>query len=216
MRQKRSKTYRKLLSSYIIHFSFRPPFQLLLDSSFTQSLAALHLSPDEAVKRLADVLQVSQLSKGKVKAGAPEIKPLITQCSMVELYKAEKESDAARLAVQLGKSFERRKCNHREAIPGSECLRDVLGQTNKHRYLLASDDKKLRNGVREDVPGVPMVHTNQSRVIVLEPMSERTRRRVEEVSKHGRVGRRRARASGATEQRGPMCMHRTHCTADMY
>lgn len=31
-------------------------------------------------------------------------------------------------AVDLAKTFERRKCNHKEAIPGDECLTSVVGQ----------------------------------------------------------------------------------------
>lgn len=198
MRQKRSKTYRKLLSSYILHFGFRPPFQVLIDASFAQTLSALHLSPQEALARLSDVLQVSQLSKGKVNkqnafsrgggsreegvSGNDEIKLLITQCSMVELYRDEKLGDLQRDAVALAKNWERRKCNHREAIPSDECLAEVIGPANRHRYIVASDSQGLRRELREKVAGVPVVHSNSSRVVVLEKMSERTQERIKEVS----------------------------------
>lgn len=181
MRQKRSKTYRKLLSSYILHFGFRPPFQLLIDAPFAQSLSALHLTTPEVDSRLSDVLQTSQLTKGKTRQGAPEMKCMITQCCMVELYTMEKEGKLQKDAVNIAKAWERRRCNHREAIDGDACLKEVIGATNKHRYLLASDSKKLRNQIRGEVVGIPMVHTNSSRVIVLEPMSEITRLRVAEI-----------------------------------
>lgn len=128
MRQKRSKTYRKLLSSYILHFNFRPPFQLLIDAPFTHSLAALHLTPQEVDRRLSDVLQTSQLSKGKTRAGNPEMKCLITQCCMVQLYQAEKDGKIEKDAVNIAKSWERRRCNHREAIDADECLKEVIGE----------------------------------------------------------------------------------------
>ena len=32
-------------------------------------------------------------------------------------------------AVDLAKTFERRKCNHREAIPGNDCVTDVVGES---------------------------------------------------------------------------------------
>lgn len=182
MRQKRSKTYRRLLASYILHFGFRPPFQLLIDAPFALSLSALHLNPSEADRRLSDVLQTSQLSKGKKRGDTPEMKCLITQCCMVELYKGEKEGTVEKDAVQLAKSWERRRCNHREAVPGDECLKSVIGPTNKHRYILASDSKKLRAHLRDEVAGIPLVHTNQSRVIVLEPMTALTKERIEQVS----------------------------------
>lgn len=128
MRQKRSKSYRKLLSSYILHFGYRPPFQLLIDAPFALSLSALHLSPEEAERRLSDVLQTSQLTKGKKAAGVPEMKCMITQCCMVELYAKEKEGQGEKDAVKIAKTWERRKCNHREAIDGLECLKQVIGE----------------------------------------------------------------------------------------
>lgn len=181
MRHKRSKTYRRALTSYILHFGYRPPFQLLVDASFTLSLSALHLSAQEADKRLSDVLQTSQLNKGKTKAGTPEMKCMITQCCMVELYAAEKEGQLQKDAVAIAKAWERRKCNHREAIPGDQCLKEVIGATNKHRYMLASDTRSLRRHLNAEVAGIPLIHTNQSRVIVLEPMSDITKARIQEV-----------------------------------
>lgn len=204
MRQKRSKTYRKLLASYILHFGYRPPFQLLVDASFSLSLSALHLNADEANKRLSDVLQTSQMTKGKRKgfAETPDMKCMITQCCMVELYKAEKEGQLQKDAVQLAKTWERRKCNHREAIDGDECLKSVVGATNKHRYMLASDSRKLRAHLREEVAGIPLVHTNQSRVIVLEPMSDVTKKRIQEIESSKLGGSRASDSSEAAASLG--------------
>jgi rRNA-processing protein FCF1 len=49
---------------------------------------------------------------------------VITQCCIVELYKMGKERQPA---VDIAKEFERRKCNHREAIDGLQCLESVVG-----------------------------------------------------------------------------------------
>lgn len=49
---------------------------------------------------------------------------VITQCSIHKLYLAGK---AEQPAVDLAKIFERRRCNHREAIDEDACLKDVLG-----------------------------------------------------------------------------------------
>lgn len=88
-------------------------------------------------------------------------------------------------AVDLAKTFERRKCNHREAIPGDECLSSVVGDTNKHRYVVATQSQSLRNGLRI-IPAVPVVHINRA-VMVLEPPSEATlkaKELIEEQSLH--------------------------------
>ena len=48
----------------------------------------------------------------------------MTQCCIVELYKLGAEHQHT---VDIAKRFERRKCNHREAIEGDECVKSVVG-----------------------------------------------------------------------------------------
>lgn len=123
---------------------------------------------------------------------------MITQCCIHELYLQHKTEQPA---IDLAKSFERRKCNHREAIPGDECLASVVGtspypsltlpptahyhyrtgwgfaragETNKHRYVLAIQAQELRQKLRA-IPAVPIVHVNRS-VMILEPPSDATLR----------------------------------------
>ncbi|KAF9651513.1 hypothetical protein BDM02DRAFT_3110629 [Thelephora ganbajun] len=97
------------------------------------------------------------------------VKLMITQCCIHELYLRGK---AIQSVVDLAKSFERRRCNHREAIPGDACLKDVIGETNKHRYVVATQSHPLRLSLR-DIPAVPIVHVNRS-VMILEPPSDVT------------------------------------------
>ncbi|KAH9857848.1 Fcf1-domain-containing protein [Lenzites betulinus] len=155
MRQKRAKAYRKLMSLYSLSFGFRQPYQVLIDSHMCTEAIAHKI---ELLKQLGVVLQ-----------GA--VKPMITQCCIHELYLQGKTQQPA---VDLAKTFERRKCNHREAIPGDECLASVVGETNKHRYVVATQSQDLRPTLRA-VPGVPIVHMNRS-VMILEPPSDATLR----------------------------------------
>lgn len=112
---------------------------------------------------------------------------MITQCCIHELYLQGKEQQPA---VDLAKTFERRKCNHREAIPGDECLMSIIGipsslntsleyltkgasgTNNKHRYVVATQSHPLRVKLRS-IPAAPIVHINRS-VMVLEPPSNTT------------------------------------------
>ena len=117
---------------------------------------------------------------------------MITQCCIHELYIRGKSHQPT---VDFAKSFERRKCNHKEAIPGNECIVSVVGryllyspitcpligfyalcyipgETNKHRYVIATQSQPLRVSLRA-IPGVPIVHINRS-VMVLEPASDAT------------------------------------------
>ncbi len=113
MRQKRAKTYRKLLHKYVLHFGFREPYQVLVDASFAHTLTKQKI--DEPQKRIEDVAQ------GKAKV-------LITQCCMVQLYKDEQQGEQQKKSVEMAKGWERRKCNHREAVPVAECIESVIGE----------------------------------------------------------------------------------------
>ncbi len=48
----------------------------------------------------------------------------------------------------------------------------MIGVRNKHRYIVATQDRGLRNTLR-DIPGVPLVYINRS-VMILEPPSRAT------------------------------------------
>jgi U3 small nucleolar RNA-associated protein 23 len=52
------------------------------------------------------------------------------------------------------------------------CALYVPGETNKHRYVIATQSHPLRVSLRA-IPGVPIVHINRS-VMVLEPASDAT------------------------------------------
>lgn len=110
---------------------------------------------------------------------------VITQCCVHELYL---QGRAQQAAVDIAKSFERRKCNHKEAIPGDECLQSVIGSyagscrrrrlsivlggNNKHRYVVATQLQPLRAKLRA-IPATPLVHITRS-VMILEPPSDAT------------------------------------------
>ncbi|KAK0246063.1 Fcf1-domain-containing protein [Armillaria nabsnona] len=166
MRQKRSKTYRKLMALYSMTFGFRQPYQVLIDSEMCKLAADTNI---ELVKQIGAVLH-------------GETKPMITQCCIHELYLQGKSRQNA---VDLAKTFERRRCNHREPISGDDCLKSVVGDTNKHRYVIASQSQPLRSKLRS-IPAVPLVHVNRS-VMVLEPPSDTTlasKQKTEEESLH--------------------------------
>lgn len=242
MRQKRAKSYRKQLSYLQLNFKFREPYQILIDAQMIL----------EAIRTKLDLLKALERTvQGKVK-------PMVTQCTIEALYKEGNQD-----AIELAKSFERRKCGHipkavtaatkkesnkeqekkeskevesetdeeseKEDENDSEneeeksdaeekkkkkkdnnkdtkkdskskgkkknqksgndddeedhngtktpsaCMWTVVAvdkTTNKHRYVVASQDFRLRSRLRT-IPAVPLVYLNRS-VMVLEPMSEAT------------------------------------------
>lgn len=141
------------MSLYCMSFGFREPYQVLVDSEICKIAIESRI---DLSRQLSTVLQ-----------GAT--KPMITQCCIHELYLQGKSQQPA---VDLAKAFERRKCNHREAIPGYDCLESVVGDTNKHRYVVATQSQPLRAKLRL-IPGVPIIHINRS-VMILEPPSKET------------------------------------------
>ncbi|SCU79597.1 LANO_0A06832g1_1 [Lachancea nothofagi CBS 11611] len=157
MRQKRAKSYRKQMLVYHHNFKFREPYQVLVDD---QIVCDTHKASFDLVKGLQRTLQA-------------EVKPMITQCCIQAIYETKNQD-----AIDLAKSFERRRCNHppKEAKPPLECLESVVcvNGTNKHRYVVASQDPKIR-GVLRRVPGVPMIFMNRS-VMVMEPLSRSSER----------------------------------------
>lgn len=99
---------------------------------------------------------------------------MITQCSIRHLY-ATKGQDI----ITLAKSFERRRCGHHELetpLSTLDCLKDVVdakdNKTNKHRYIIASQDGAVRAFLRR-IPGVPLIYIHRS-VMILEPMTAAT------------------------------------------
>lgn len=54
-----------------------------------------------------------------------QLHAVITQCCIHEMYLKGKDRQPA---VDLAKTFERRKCNHREPIPGDDCITSVIGE----------------------------------------------------------------------------------------
>ncbi|KAF2468241.1 rRNA-processing protein UTP23 [Lindgomyces ingoldianus] len=160
MRVKRAKAYRKLIHQYQVTFNFREPYQVLLDSQILQDAARFKM---DLVGLLERTLQ------GKVK-------PMITQCDMRHLYNAEPKDQAL---ILKAKEYERRRCNHHELedpLSTLECLSSVVDPknslTNKNRYVVASQDPKVRAHMRA-IPGVPLIYINKS-VVILEPMAAST------------------------------------------
>lgn len=103
---------------------------------------------------------------------------VITQCSIRHLYILSSISQPQKDAlIQRAKSMERRRCNHHQLeqpLSTLECLSSVIdpkgSQTNKHRYVVASQEEEVRRYCRA-IKGVPLVYVKRS-VMVMEPMAE--------------------------------------------
>ena len=203
MRARRSKKYRKIMSTYQRSFSFREPYQVLLDSHFLKTCHSFHMPLQ---KYLENTLH------GKCNL-------FMTKCTLQKITDAhEKERE------KKGKDGERkgpwrpewlppptevplRHCKHKNdegeevgIVSEARCLLDLLaGQPhgnehakNKQHYILATADADEREArskafidVRERarlIPGVPIVYVKRS-VMILEEMSGVSERSIRKVEK---------------------------------
>lgn len=162
MRHKRQKAYKKLLGFYALHFHFRSPLQILLTPAFIQS--AHHAGYD-----LGSLLQ---------KTVQDEVRILVSQCSMQEIYDSKDQG-----LIAEAKRWERRRCGHvpPDTKSTEECTLELLGSKNKFRYLLGSNDDQLRAKARA-IPGVPILHFNRG-VLVFENVSGSTKDAVEQTER---------------------------------
>ncbi|THY09605.1 hypothetical protein D6D03_00291 [Aureobasidium pullulans] len=186
MRGKRSKQYRKLMHQYELSFNFRVPYQVLVDADMIKDTFRFKMNLPLFLERTLH----------------GQVKPMITQCSIRHLYTADAPDAAAKNAwIDTAKSFERRRCNHHtldEPLSTLECLKSVVdpkdSSTNKNRYVVASQDQKVRSAMRR-ITGVPLIYVNRS-VMIMEPMATQTEefREAEEMGKvrAGLKGRRGA------------------------
>jgi U3 small nucleolar RNA-associated protein 23 len=192
MRGKRSKQYRKLMHAYALTFGFRAPYQVMLSSTIIRDAARFKM-------------QLGHMLSNTLHG---EIKPMITQCCIRHLYNAVPEPGHERDKeqwIEVAKQAERRRCGHHELetpLSELECITSVLDPkgsgTNKHRYVVATQEREVRAAMRE-VAGVPLVYINRS-VMVMEPMAGRSAE-VREAEEKGKVraglkSRRGAEVSG--------------------
>lgn len=186
MKLKREKQYRKLMGYLKLNFGFREPYQVLLDEEILL----------DAVSTKFDIVAgLDRTLQGKVK-------PMVTQCTVEHLYRAKTpeakeaikiaktferrrcghvqrekpaENDAAPAETEAAESAapaQRKSTENPTPLSAFECLSDVVGPTNKHRYCVATQKPKLRQKFRQ-IPGVPLIYLNRS-VIIMEPMSKAT------------------------------------------
>lgn len=167
------------MQQYQLHFGHREPYQVLLDSAIIRDAARFKI-------RLGHMLQ--QTLHG-------DIKPLISQCCIRHLYNYKPTTDEEKRAkdewISVAKQAERRRCGHHELeepLEEKECVLSMVDPkgsgTNKHRYVVATQDQPLRSKLRQ-VAGVPLVYINRS-VMILEPMAATTER-VREADEKGKI-----------------------------
>ena len=153
MKGKRLKRSRKYLQNiYATYFSFRPPYQILLDSAFCQQALRLKLHPKESLDAIL----------------GGNSKLMITGCSL----KKVEETATDEGVLYLAKRFEHRNCRHSKPLDERECFLDLLRPDNPHHYAVVTQSPEARASLRS-IPGVPILFINRD-ILVMEDPSQKT------------------------------------------
>ncbi|KAL9088772.1 MAG: hypothetical protein Q9165_006081 [Trypethelium subeluteriae] len=110
------------------------------------------------------------------------IKPMITHCTLVHLRTLPSSLSKPLLDLTRSKC-ELRRCGHHELpepLSTMDCFLDCIDPkirekddgigTNRHKYVVATQDGEARRRLRE-IPGVPLLYVKRS-VLIMEPMSQ--------------------------------------------
>ncbi|XP_061738060.1 rRNA-processing protein UTP23 homolog [Nerophis ophidion] len=150
MKIKRQKQAKKTLSFYKYNFSFREPYQVLIDGTFCQAALKNKIQIKE---------QIPKYLMG-------EVQLCTTNCALKELETLGKELYGARVILQR---YQVRRCPHfKNPVPASECLLSMLEETNPHHYFVATQDRTLTTGLKK-IPGVPLLYIIVNTIVLDKP-----------------------------------------------
>ena len=178
-------------------FKFRLPYQIICDEKIIEETYTKRYN---LLNNLNKILQPSIIHSSSGSTHETDennfnpkqtLKLFVTQCSMQHIYATENEQ----LIDFVKYNFERRRCNHDYKNPKSsqDCIFSITNITsnktinenvtdinkltigsNKHKYIVCTQDIYLRRKLRR-VPGVPIIHFMNSNVLLLEPISDKTK-----------------------------------------
>ncbi|XP_029591575.1 rRNA-processing protein UTP23 homolog [Salmo trutta] len=146
---KRQKKAKKNINFYKHNFSFREPFQILIDGTFCQAA-------------LKNKIQIKE-QMPKYLMG--EVQLCTTNCALKEL-ESLKDLYGAKLILQR---YQVRNCKHfKNPVSASECLHSMLEGTNSHHYFVATQDQELTAGLKK-IPGVPLMYIISNTIVLDKP-----------------------------------------------
>ncbi|KAJ9462558.1 rRNA-processing protein utp23 [Diplonema papillatum] len=172
---KHRKECKKTISFFKLHYSVKPPFSVVVDTSFLRACADLDLQPrHELLTELDD-----------------KMTPITTPAILEELRQAKewsahkhaktffllKDGQEIRQSEEKAEGPQRRHTVFVACEPGADDLTDaalsvrrLIGNTNSGKYMVATNDKALRR-ILNRVPGVPLLHLDEDlrRVILTKP-----------------------------------------------
>ncbi|XP_041758923.1 rRNA-processing protein UTP23 homolog [Coregonus clupeaformis] len=149
MKIRRQKQAKKTINFYKHNFSFREPFQILIDGTFCQAA-------------LKNKIQIKE-QMPKYLMG--EVQLCTTNCALKEL-ESLKDLYGAKLILQR---YQVRNCKHfKNPVSASECLLSMMEGTNPHHYIVATQDQEVTSGLKK-IPGVPLLYIILNTIVLDKP-----------------------------------------------
>ena len=160
---KRQKQAKKTISFYKYNFSFRQPFQILIDGTFSQAALKNKIQIKEQMpKYLMGEVQLCttrwvhllnvRSCKYHIWISHMTLYSLLftVSCALKELETLGKELYGAKIILQR---FQVRRCAHfKSPVPASECLLSMLEETNPHHYFIATQVNTERSDTHTHQP----------------------------------------------------------------
>eukprot|EP00927_Polykrikos_kofoidii_P032402 TRINITY_DN27619_c0_g1_i1.p1 TRINITY_DN27619_c0_g1~~TRINITY_DN27619_c0_g1_i1.p1 ORF type:complete len:290 (-),score=54.10 TRINITY_DN27619_c0_g1_i1:105-974(-) len=138
MKIRRNKNHRKILRFYRIAFGLQDPFRIIVDGTFVTQALQHKVHVKEQLPKMLD---------GRAT-------PMTTSCVMAELRKLGERALGASI---ISKGYYRLKCGHGKPIAASKCIRQQVGSSNERKFIVATQDAKLLQELRDEVPGLPLL-----------------------------------------------------------
>ena len=148
MGRKKDKWIKKTINFYKFVFKFDSPFKIIIDGNF----AAMALTKKFEMKS-----SLEKLLGEKVILTIPS-------CIFKEVQSIENKIPGL---LKLLSQYKIEECTHGLLSP-TNCIRDYIGNKNKSKYFVATQDNFLRVQLRK-IPGVPLIFFEQNMLLMDKP-----------------------------------------------
>ena len=145
MGRRKNKWFKKTVNFYRFIFKFETPFKIIIDGNFI----AISLKKKFNMKDL--------LSKTLDES----VHLIIPSCIFKELQSLESKIPGI---TSLITNYKIEECPNSQLNP-IECIKTYIGNKNKQKYFVATQDPFLRNQLRK-IPGVPLLFFDQNMILI--------------------------------------------------
>ena len=156
-RLNRQKKYRKILKYYKINYKIKAPFKVLLDGNFIHASIKNSVTINEKIPKILN---------------DPTCDLLVPNIVLDEL---EKIGEPVKETLYQAQTFKKHKYGN--GSTPSEVILDIIGQTNRNKFVVCTQDVDLRHQLQK-IPGVPLIYMNKAS-FVIEPPSYASNRLTE-------------------------------------